>query len=109
MVFSLQVSRGMEQASGAPSTKALHSVLRISPGTLGDIPARVMATRPSQKNLASRKKDCNQAQGFTARIGDLHMCAPDIIRSARCLLRDCPDGGHANDQLKFPDRNAMIQ
>ena len=37
------------------------------------------------------------------------MCAPDSIRSARCLLRGCPDGGHANDQLKFPDRNDLIQ
>ena len=29
----------MEQACGAPSNKALHSVLRISPGTPGDVPA----------------------------------------------------------------------
>ena len=31
------------------------------------------------------------------------MCAPDSFRSARCLLRGCPDDGHANDQMKFPD------
>ena len=31
--------RGMGQACGAPSNKALHSVLRISPGTPGDAPA----------------------------------------------------------------------
>ena len=37
------------------------------------------------------------------------MCAPDSIRSTRFLLRNCPDEGHANDQLQFPDRNAMIQ
>ena len=37
------------------------------------------------------------------------MCAPDSIRSARCLLRGCPDDGHANDQMKFPDRNTLIQ
>ena len=36
------------------------------------------------------------------------MCAPDSIRSARCLLRGCPDDGHANDQMKFPDRNTLI-
>ena len=52
---------------------------------------------------------CSQAKGIKARIGDLHMCAPDSIRSTRCLLRGCPDGGHANDQLKFPDRSAKIQ
>ena len=27
----------------------------------------------------------------------------------RCLLRGCPDDGHANDQMKFPDRNTLIQ
>ena len=37
------------------------------------------------------------------------MCAPDSFRSARCLLRGCPDDGHANDQMKFPDRNALIE
>ena len=45
---------------------------------------------------------------FKAQIGDLHMCAPDSFRSARCLLRGCPDEGHANDQLTFPDRNTKI-
>ena len=44
----------MEQACGAPSNKALHSVLRISPGTLGDVPAREMATRLSHKPGKSR-------------------------------------------------------
>ena len=39
----------MEQASGAPSNKALRSVLRMSPGTPDDVPAREMATRPSHK------------------------------------------------------------
>ena len=32
-------SRRMEQACGAPSNKALHTGPRISPGTLGDVPA----------------------------------------------------------------------
>ena len=58
---------------------------------------------------SDHKKVCRKVHGFKARIGDLHMCAPDSIRSAGCLLGDCPDGGHANEQLKFPDRNAMIQ
>ena len=37
------------------------------------------------------------------------MCAPDSFRSPHCLLRGCPDDGHAHDQMKFPDRNALIQ
>ena len=41
--------RGTEQACGAPSNKALRSVVRISPGTPGDVPAIAMATRPSHK------------------------------------------------------------
>ena len=36
------------------------------------------------------------------------MCAPDSFRSARCLLRGCPDDGHVNDQAKFPDRNSSL-
>ena len=71
--------------------------------------SRICERHPGQaKNLACRKV-CSQVQGFKARSGDLHMCAPGSIRSARCLLRGCPDGGHANDQLKFPDRNDLIQ
>ena len=41
-------------------------------------------------------------------VGDLHMCAPDSFRSARCLLRGCPDDGHVNDQPQFPDRNSSL-
>ena len=36
------------------------------------------------------------------------MCAPDSFRSARCLLRGCPDDGHVNDQPQFPDRNSSL-
>ena len=48
---------------------------------------------------------CSEVQCLTVSAGDLHMCAPGSFRLTRCLLRGSPDGGHANDQTTFPDRN----
>ena len=96
-------------------TQGLFRVCGYGPGTLEPRTcnflclAKWLSREPQAVNWVSsqlRKLSCQTLVHYS--VGDLHMCAPDSFRSARCLLRGCPVERHANDQPQFPDRNSSL-